>query len=60
MIVLCRSQLHTAEIWRKNLNHLNGFCWAELGGNKALEKTNCRWEDNIKIYLTEKEWEAVD
>ena len=55
-----RSQLHTAEIWKTNLNHLKGLCWAKPEGNKTLEKTNCRWVDNIKMHLTEREWEAVD
>jgi len=55
-----RSQLHTAEIWRTNLNHLKGFLGAKLEGNKTLEKRNCRWEDNIKMYVTGRESEVVD
>ena len=54
------SQLHTTEIWTTNLNHVKGFCWAKTEWNNPLEKPNCRWEDNIKMYLTEREWEVVD
>jgi hypothetical protein len=42
---------------------LKSFKWVLLAkpeGNKPLEKASCRWEDNIKMYLMEMKWEAVD
>jgi hypothetical protein len=29
-------------------------------GKRLLGRTNCRWEDNIKIYLTEIRWGGMD
>jgi len=30
------------------------------GRKRPLEKTRCRWEGNIRIYLREMGWEAVE
>jgi len=61
---LIGSALKFAITHNRNLeDKLKSFKWILLAkpeGNKPLGKTSCRWEDNIKMYLTERELEAAD
>jgi len=50
MICTFRRDVHTG-LWLENLKER---------GKTVLGKPNCRCEDNIKMYLSEKEWQNPD